>query len=106
MLLLDAQTQKPGRRCLHPGAIQRIPFRRYDQCRPGATTFFASDIMTPARCGSRALPTGPELSAEHTRRSASAVLHVIDGDVEAAIEGVTLRATANDTMAVPTHARF
>ncbi len=43
--------------------------------------------------------------AKPPRRSASAVLHVIEGEVEAEIDGVTLRADTNDTVAVPTHAK-
>jgi gentisate 1,2-dioxygenase len=39
------------------------------------------------------------------RRSASAVLHVVEGEVEAKIDGVALRATESDTIAVPTHAK-
>ena len=39
------------------------------------------------------------------RRSASAVLHVIDGDGEAEVDGVTLAFSESDTLAVPTHAR-
>jgi len=44
-------------------------------------------------------------AARPSRRSASAVLHVVEGEVEAEIDGVILRAGENDTMAVPTHAK-
>ena len=43
--------------------------------------------------------------AKPPRRSASAVLHVVEGEVEAQIDGVTLNAGAHDTFAVPTHAK-
>lgn len=39
------------------------------------------------------------------RRSASAVLHVIEGDGEAEVDGVTLGFTDSDTLAIPTHAK-
>jgi gentisate 1,2-dioxygenase len=44
-------------------------------------------------------------TAKPPQRSASAVLHVVDGEIEAQIDGVTLRAGAHDTIAVPTHAK-
>lgn len=47
----------------------------------------------------------PGETARPSRRSASAVLHLVEGEVEAEIDGVTLHADANDTMAVPTHAK-
>jgi gentisate 1,2-dioxygenase len=40
------------------------------------------------------------------RRSASAVLHVVEGSGEAEIDGVTLAWDMSDTLAVPTHARM
>jgi gentisate 1,2-dioxygenase len=39
------------------------------------------------------------------RRSASAVLHVIEGDGEAEVDGVTLGFGDSDTLAIPTHAK-
>ena len=39
------------------------------------------------------------------RRSASAVLHVIDGEGEAEVDGMTLTFSDSDTMAIPTHAK-
>ena len=39
------------------------------------------------------------------RRSASAVLHVIEGDGEAEVDGVTLPFSESDTLAIPTHAK-
>ena len=39
------------------------------------------------------------------RRSASSVLHVIEGRGESEIDGVTIRWSEADTIAVPTHAR-
>jgi gentisate 1,2-dioxygenase len=63
---------------------------------------------TGAEClpvlGFSAVMLRPGETAKPARRSASAVMHVIDGDVEAQIDGVTLRAGARDTIAVPTHA--
>ena len=44
-------------------------------------------------------------TAKPARRSASAVLHVVEGEVEAEIDGVTLAAGIHDTIAVPTHAK-
>jgi gentisate 1,2-dioxygenase len=65
---------------------------------------------TGAEClpvlGFSALMLRPGETVKPPRRSASAVLHVVEGDVEAQIDGVTLQATACDTMAVPTHARM
>lgn len=43
-------------------------------------------------------------TAKPRRRSASAVLHVVEGEIEAQIDSVTLTAGAHDTIAVPTHA--
>ncbi|HKN11468.1 MAG TPA: cupin domain-containing protein [Pseudomonadota bacterium] len=40
------------------------------------------------------------------RRSASAVLHVVEGEGEAEIDGVTLCFGDSDTLAVPTHAKL
>jgi gentisate 1,2-dioxygenase len=66
--------------------------------------------QTGAEClpvlGFSAIMLRPGETAKPLRRSASAVLHVVEGEVEAEIDGVTLRATSNDTMAVPTHARI
>jgi gentisate 1,2-dioxygenase len=39
------------------------------------------------------------------RRSASVVLHVIDGDGEAEVDGKTLTFSQSDTLAIPTHAK-
>jgi gentisate 1,2-dioxygenase len=39
------------------------------------------------------------------RRSASAVLHIVDGDGEAEVDGVTLSWSDSDTLAIPTHAK-
>jgi gentisate 1,2-dioxygenase len=55
--------------------------------------------------GFSAIMLRPGETAKPQRRSASAVLHVVEGDVEAQIDGVSLKATACDTMAVPTHAK-
>jgi gentisate 1,2-dioxygenase len=66
--------------------------------------------QTGAEClpvlGFSAIMLRPGETAKPPRRSASAVLHVVEGEVEAEIDGVTLQATSNDTMAVPTHARI
>jgi gentisate 1,2-dioxygenase len=63
---------------------------------------------TGAEClpvlGFSAIMLRPGEVAKPPRRSASAVLHVVEGEVEAEIDGVTLRADESDTMAVPTHA--
>jgi len=45
-------------------------------------------------------------TAKPPQRSASAVLHVVEGEIEAQIDGVTLKAGAHDTIAVPTHAKL
>jgi gentisate 1,2-dioxygenase len=64
--------------------------------------------QTGAEClpvlGFSAIMLRPGETAKPERRSASAVLHVIEGEVEAQVDGVTLQATARDTLAVPTHA--
>jgi gentisate 1,2-dioxygenase len=39
------------------------------------------------------------------RRSASAVLHVIDGDGDVEVDGTTLTFSQSDTLAIPTHAK-
>ena len=39
------------------------------------------------------------------RRSASAVLHVIDGDGDVEVDGMTLTFSQSDTLAIPTHAK-
>lgn len=56
--------------------------------------------------GFSAIMLRPGETAQPARRSASAVLHVVEGEVEADIDGVSLAAGENDTMAVPTHARL
>jgi gentisate 1,2-dioxygenase len=47
----------------------------------------------------------PGEAAKPPRRSASAVLHVVEGDVEAQIDHATLNGGMHDTIAVPTHAK-
>ena len=63
---------------------------------------------TGAEClpvlGFSAIMLRPGETARPQRRSASAVLHVIEGEVEVQVDGVTLLAGARDTLAVPTHA--
>ena len=63
---------------------------------------------TGAEClpvlGFSAIMLRPGETAKPQRRSASAVLHVVEGAVEAQIDGVTLAGDVADTMAVPTHA--
>jgi gentisate 1,2-dioxygenase len=49
------------------------------------------------------LRPGETIAAQ--RRSASAVLHVVEGEGEAEIDGVTLNFSDSDTLAVPTHAK-
>jgi len=49
------------------------------------------------------LRPGETIAAQ--RRSASAVLHIVEGEGEAEIDGVTLNFTDSDTLAVPTHAK-
>lgn len=65
---------------------------------------------TGAEClpvlGFSAIMLRPGETAKPPRRSASAVLHVVEGDVDAEIDGKTLRGEARDTMAVPTHAHI
>lgn len=55
--------------------------------------------------GFSAIMLRPGETATPPRRSASAVLHMVEGEVEAEIDGVTLRADISDTLAVPTHAK-
>ena len=47
----------------------------------------------------------PGETAKPARRSTSAVLHCIEGDGEALIDGVSLKFTQSDTLAIPTHAQ-
>ena len=65
--------------------------------------------QTGAEClpvlGFSAIMLRPGETATPLRRSASAVLHVVEGAVEAEIDGITLRASESDTLAVPTHAQ-
>lgn len=65
--------------------------------------------QTGAEClpvlGFSAIMLRPGETAQPQRRSASAVLHVVEGEVEAQVDGVTLAGTVADTMAVPTHAK-
>jgi gentisate 1,2-dioxygenase len=56
--------------------------------------------------GFSAIMLRPGETALPPRRSSSAVLHVVEGEVEADIDGVALSAGESDTMAVPTHARL
>jgi gentisate 1,2-dioxygenase len=49
------------------------------------------------------LRPGETIAAQ--RRSASAVLHIIAGEGEAEIDGVTLNWSESDTLAIPTHAK-
>lgn len=64
---------------------------------------------TGAEClpvlGFSALMLRPGETVNPPRRSASAVLHVVEGEIEAKIDGVVLRAGECDTMVVPTHAQ-
>jgi gentisate 1,2-dioxygenase len=55
--------------------------------------------------GFSAILLRPGETAKPPRRSASAVLHVVEGEIEAEIDGATLNAGTNDTIAVPTHAK-
>ncbi|TAK49001.1 MAG: cupin domain-containing protein [Xanthobacteraceae bacterium] len=55
--------------------------------------------------GFSALMLRPGETLRPARRSASAVLHVVEGDGQAVIDGTELTWTASDTLAVPTHAR-
>jgi gentisate 1,2-dioxygenase len=56
--------------------------------------------------GFSAIMLRPGETVAAPRRSASAVLHVIDGEGEAEIDGVTLNFADSDTLAVPTHAKL
>ena len=56
--------------------------------------------------GFSAIMLRPGETAKPPRRSASAVLHVAEGEIEAQVDGVTLAAGIHDTFAVPTHARL
>ncbi|MDR3468431.1 MAG: cupin domain-containing protein [Xanthobacteraceae bacterium] len=55
--------------------------------------------------GFSAIMLRPGETIRPSRRSASAVLHVVEGEGEAQIDGVALTWGGQDTMAVPTHAR-
>ena len=65
---------------------------------------------TGAEClpvlGFSAIMLRPGEAAAPARRSASAVLHVVEGAVDAEVDGVSLSADASDTLAVPTHAKI
>lgn len=54
--------------------------------------------------GFSAIMLRPGETAKLTRRSASAVMHVVEGSGEGDIDGVSMRFTDADTFAVPTHA--
>ena len=56
--------------------------------------------------GFSAIMLRPGELARPARRSASTVLHVVDGELQVEIDGVTLEAGTHDTIAVPTHARI
>jgi gentisate 1,2-dioxygenase len=55
--------------------------------------------------GFSAIMLRPGETAQPRRRSASAVLHVVDGEIDAEIDTVALSASTSDTLAVPTHAK-
>jgi gentisate 1,2-dioxygenase len=55
--------------------------------------------------GFSAIMLRPGEAIRPARRSASAVLHVVEGAGQARIDGVTLDWSGQDTIAVPTHAR-
>jgi gentisate 1,2-dioxygenase len=55
--------------------------------------------------GFSAIMLRPGETVAVTRRSASAVLHVIEGEGEAEVDGVTLAFSDHDTLAIPTHAK-
>lgn len=56
--------------------------------------------------GFSALMLRPGQTARLSRRSASAVLHVVEGQGQAEIDGITLDWSEADTIAVPTHAHI
>jgi gentisate 1,2-dioxygenase len=56
--------------------------------------------------GFSAVMLRPGETAKPPRRSSSAVLHVIEGSIQAEVDGVTLQADINDTLAIPTHAKI
>jgi gentisate 1,2-dioxygenase len=55
--------------------------------------------------GFSAIMLRPGETVQPLRRSASAVLHVVEGDIDAEIDTVSLSASTSDTLAVPTHAK-
>jgi gentisate 1,2-dioxygenase len=55
--------------------------------------------------GFSAIMLRPGETVRPVRRSASAVLHVVEGEGQALVDGVELNWGGQDTMAVPTHAR-
>ena len=56
--------------------------------------------------GFSALMLRPGETVRPAPRSSSAVLHVIEGAMEAEIDGVALKAGQSDTISVPTHAKM
>jgi gentisate 1,2-dioxygenase len=55
--------------------------------------------------GFSALMLRPGETIALPRRSASAVLHVVEGEGEAEVDGVSLSFGDSDTLAIPTHAK-
>ena len=56
--------------------------------------------------GFSAIMLRPGETAQPVRRSASCVYHVIEGDGDVEIDGVSLKFGKNDTIAAPTHAKI
>ena len=56
--------------------------------------------------GFSAIMLRPGETVAPSRRSTSAVLHLVEGGIEATIDGHELKADINDTIAIPTHARI
>ena len=56
--------------------------------------------------GFSAIMLRPGETVAPSRRSTSAVLHLLEGGIEATIDGHELKADINDTIAIPTHARI
>ncbi len=56
--------------------------------------------------GFSAIMLRPGETVAPPRRSTSAVLHVVEGSIEATIDDQDLKADTNDTVAIPTHARI
>jgi gentisate 1,2-dioxygenase len=63
-----------------------------------------SECLPTLGCSALLLRPGEE--RHFPRRSASAAVHAIEGEVDAAVDGSSFRCAERDVLAVPTHARW